>query len=215
MLNVFMDKSVYATVILTVLIDNFGTEVLSWDTETIRIAVKEKLQTEIEDANMDRLMAAIALLTTDGFVKNLNQFIATCNAFCGAVINTEVFDPATVEECAWGITEATLIEPSTQRFSSEINTYIGRRLEFEGWGKVPKILNGAVLPHGEANAEDFVGDPEFFAGVWGAIQENERLLNETLDRNKQELLKQLSSLKLQHGSYQNLVQSLEASTKKG
>ena len=208
-MNVFSEKRAYATTILIVLIDAFGTEVLEWSPETIHMEVKSHFGTEIEDDNMDKIMSAITLLTTDGFYRNLNQFIATCNAFSGTGINSQVFDPATVEECAWGVTEALLLNPEFNEFSPEINSYMGVRLEYEGWSKVPKILTGAVLPSGESNPEDFTDDPVLFAGVWGAIRENERLLDETLAANKRDLLSQISSLKIKHGSYDNLVKSLQ------
>jgi hypothetical protein len=208
-MDVFKDKRAFATTILIVLIDAFGTDVLDWDAETIRLEVKSYFHTEIEDENMDKLMSGILILSTDGFYRNLNQFIATCNALSGTGINNQVFDPATVEECAWGVTEAILLNPDFHDFSDEINSYVGVRLEYEGWGTVPKILRGAVLPHGESSAEDFSNDPSLFAGVWGAMKENERLLDETLAMNKQDLLNQISSLKIKHGSYDNLIEAIK------
>jgi hypothetical protein len=104
-------KETFASVLLTLFIDKFGTEGLQWDPATIAMEIEEDFHVELPQQSMDKLMVAIQLLTTDRFFKSLPDFINFCNILDGDTYNPDMWDPADAEEVAWGITEALLISP--------------------------------------------------------------------------------------------------------
>src|SRR4051812_29132260 len=110
--RVLQDPESYATTLLVLLVDRFGTEALSWAPETIRTEMASEYGVALPPACFDRLMAAVTVITTDYFYKSLTRFIDLCNVLSfGGTFDPSVFDPADPYECAWGISEALLLSP--------------------------------------------------------------------------------------------------------
>ena len=210
----------YATTLLAVAIDRYGMEFTLWHPYTLRTQLERDLGVTVPPLCLDRLLAAIAILTTDVFHNELPKFIQLCNVLAGNLLETEQFEPASAEECAWGITEAMLISPLEQsqrdgsrdkpdeEFSPDICGYIAEVLKDEGIVKPPDVLRIATQ-----------GTPADLSGYAGTLAESvttaqkvkSDAITEMLRDNLSKLVHQLAELKLEHGDASKLLQHLPKS----
>jgi hypothetical protein len=206
----------FASVLLTLFIDKFGTEGLAWDPATIALEIEEEFNVDLPQSSLDRLIVAIQLLTTDRFFKSLPDFITFCNILDGDTYNPEMFDPADAAEVAWGITEALLICPPDQDdeepFTNEIRAYIGAVLDSEGIINPPDILRIALRAARVApSIGDFSDDPEMFNAVYDLEAGKTEDINQTIVMKTKLLAAQLAALNLENGQTQEMAEMLQKS----
>lgn len=206
----------FASVLLTMFIDKFGTEALQWDPATVVMEIEEEFNIEFSQQSMDKLMTAIQLLTTDRFFKSLPDFINFCNILDGDTYNPEMWDPADAEEVAWGITEALLISPpddeDEEPFSNEIRAYIGSALDSEGIINPPDILRIALrTARVSPSIEDFSDDPEMFNAIYDMEEGKKADINQTIVMKTKLLAAQLAALNLENGKTQQVAEMLQQS----
>ena len=200
--------------LLTLFVDKFGTEGLSWDPATISLEIEDEFNVDLSQAVLDKLIVGIQLLTTDRFFKSLPDFITFCNILDGDTYNPEMFDPADAEEVAWGITEAMLIAPPDREeeepFTDEIRAYIGAVLDSEGIINPPDILRIALRQaRVSPSIEDFSDDPEMFNAVYNLEAGKTEDINRTIIMKTQLLAAQLGALNLENGKTQEIVEMLQ------
>jgi hypothetical protein len=214
---ILQDKDAYATTILLILIDNYGTEVIQWTPETIRLEIKEDYNLVLPDANLDKLMAAISILTTDDFFKRLPVFIQLCNILSGDDFDPTSFDPADPLEIAWGITEAMFLEPpdEDEPFIDEIRHYIGEVLNDHGITSPPDVLRIAIqgVKLDDPN-NAYSDDPEMYAAMHESNKGKSDRIKEMLKRQIGELVDQIQALDLENGDTKNLIDRLGDSQRK-
>lgn len=213
MQEAWKSRETFASVLLTLFLDRFGTEALEWDPSTIALEIEEEFDVELSQLAMDKLMVAIQILTTDRFFKSLPDFIQFCNVLGGDRYHPETFDPADAEEVAWGITEALLISPPDENdpepFTDEIRAYIGRALDAEGLINAPDILRIALRQaRVSPSIEDFSDDPEMFSAIYDVEASKTEEINQTIKIKTQILSAQLAALQLQNGNTQNVAKLL-------
>lgn len=206
----------FASVLLTLFIDKFGTEALQWDPSTIIMEIEEDFDVDLSQQSMDKLMTAIQLLTTDRFFKSLPDFINFCNILCGDTYSPETFAPADAEEVAWGITEALLITPpdddDEEPFSNEIRAYIGSALDSEGIINPPDILRIALrTARVSPNVGDFSDDPAMFNAIYDMEEGKKEDINQTIVMKTKLLAAQLAALNLENGKTQQVAEMLQQS----
>lgn len=206
----------FASVLLTLFIDKFGTEALQWDPATIAMEIEEDFNVELSQQSMDKLMTAIQLLTTDRFFKSLPDFINFCNILSGDTYNPEMWDPADAEEVAWGITEALLISPpddeDEEPFSNEVRAYIGSVLDSEGIINPPDILRIALrTTRVSPSVGDFSDDPEMFNAIYDMEEGKKEDINQTIVMKTKLLAAQLAALNLENGKTQQVAEMLQQS----
>jgi len=216
--EVWASPESYATTLLVLFVDRYGTEGLEWHPETIAMQVGQDFAVEVPRVNMDRLLAAITLVTTDYFYKRLSVFNDTCNVLSGDDFNPGVYQPADAADCAWGTTEALLICPPDEEepFTDEIRHYVGRILRAEGYVQAPDILRIALDADLSDQVRDtFADDPEMFQALHESqtakTQECEQLIRENLER----LLTQIEQLPLVTGSADQLRDKLRQNIRPG
>ncbi len=212
-------RETFATVLLTLFLDRFGTEALEWDPSTIALEIEEEFNVDLSQMSFDKLMAAIQILTTDKFFKSLPDFIAFCNVLGGDTYNPSVFDPADAEEVAWGITEAILIAPpednELEPFSDEIRGYIGGVLDQEGIINAPDVLRIALRKARiSPSIEDFSDDPEMFAAIYDVEAGKTEDINQTILTKTQILAAQLAALQLDNGTTKQMAKMLHDSVQR-
>jgi hypothetical protein len=214
------NEETFATVLVTIFLDLYGMEALEWSPETIQMEFRDDFGLELPKGNLDKLMAAIGILTTDDFYKRLPVFVQYCNVLSGDDFRPDVFDPADAMECAWGIVEGLLLSPPEEEepFSDEIRSYIGRTLDEEGIKDAPDVL-GIALRNvaGDANTDwspDFsamsLTDPTMFAAEYQVQQDKGREIVDSIREGVMDLIRQLESLPLQNGRTEGLLQKLQA-----
>lgn len=210
----FVSPDSFATTMLTLFVDMYGTEGFNWDPETIRMELEEDLRSKLPQANFDRLMAAINLLTSDDFYKSLPDFISYCNILSGDTYDPRNWDPADAAEIAWGMTEALLIQPpdddDENPFSEDIVAYIGQVLNQEGIISPPDILKVAVRDDDPARmvAGEYSDDPEMFNSIYDFEAGKTAEIDQLVKANLQRLTQQLQSLPLRAGNPANAVQQM-------
>lgn len=204
----------FATVLITVFLDRFGTEALMWNPSTIALEVEEEFDVELPQRSFDKLMTAVSLLTTDRFYKSLPDFITACNILSGDTYDPRTFDPADGEEIAWGITEGVLICPPEDDdqapFSDEIRAYIGAALDAEGIINPPDILRIALRSANVSTSlDDFSDDPAMFNAIYDLEASKTGDINATIKDRTITLYNQLAALKLQNGSTEKVLAALQ------
>lgn len=204
----------YATTLLTIVYDVYGTDVLEWTPETLRLEVMDDFNVEMPKINVDKIMAAVSIITSDDFYKNLSRFITLCNILSGSEFNPLVFDPADSIEIAWGITEAMLLYPpdDDEPFTNEIRHYIGATLASEGIGNPPDVLRIAkydpnMFPDPLSN---FAEDPEMYSAAYKTNEGKAAEILESVRENILELVGELESLNLKTGNTKDMMKRLKA-----
>lgn len=194
----------YATALLTWLLDHYGPDVLTWHPETISLELQDDFKIRPPSFILDRIMAGICVLTTDSFYKNLPKFIQLCNVLSGDDFNPRVFDIADAGECAWGITEALLLDPpdedDPEPFCDDIRYYLGAVLRNEGFISPPDILAIAL----DANWSDkikfeFGDDPDMQGAIYDVQKGRADEIVEMIKEGLLGLRRQIFSLPLRNG----------------
>lgn len=195
---------------MTLVIEQYSTEALKWAPQTLMLEFKDDFRAEVPQVNMDKLLAATNLLTTQDFFQRLPRFIKTCNVLSGSEMRPHVFDPATAYECAWGMTEALLLRPPEENeedlFSLEIRYYLGEVLSDEGIRTPPDLLRIAIYPtrSGEADFEGAL-DPEAFAMEFQVQEDRGKEIKEAVRSKLMALMEELESLPLHDGNVKELL----------
>ena len=150
--QLFESPETFGTTLLLLCADRLGYDFLDADTEdgkwsaaTMRYEIKDIFNANITDANLDKLMAAMSLVTPQEFYSDLITFITLTNAICGNTIRVPTSEPLALEDIGWSIFEAQVIgnaskEKPEYSFSEDILAYISYRLKQEMMLIVPKSL---------------------------------------------------------------------------
>lgn len=215
MQEAWTSRETFASVLLTMFIDRFGLEALTWDPTTISMEIEEEFDVDLPQLALDKLMVAIQLLTTDRFYKSLPDFISFCNVLSGDPYRPDMWDPADAEEVAWGVTEALLVEPpednDPEPFTDEIRAYIGAVLDSEGLVNPPDILRIALRQARVApSIGDFSDDPMMFNAVYDLEEGKRQDIEQSIRLKTKLLVAQLRALNLKNGSAEQVAQMLEA-----
>jgi hypothetical protein len=200
----------FATVLVTMLIDEYGTEALKWDPDTIAMELKDDFQADLPQENFDKLMIGIHLVTTDEFFWSTPNFVETCNILSGDTFDPRTWDPANTEEIAWGITEAMLLSPpenEEEPFTPEIRAYIGEILDQEGIINPPDVLRIALRGEEPTGLPgEFTDDPLMHAAIYEVEEGKTDNVIKTIKENISALMAQLDSLSLKNGDASGSVQ---------
>lgn len=205
------DDDSFATTLLTLFLDRFGTAGLAWDPNTIVVEVEEAFNVALPQASLDKLMVGISLMTSDSFYKHLPTFIDFCNILSGDLFDPRTWDPADAGECAWGMVEALLIWPPSQDddepFTEEIRYYLGEVLDDEGIVNPPDILKIA-LRDGRGGADAYSDDPVMYSAIHDFEQSKTSEIITMIRGNLRKLKHQLDSLQLRTGDARGVVANL-------
>jgi hypothetical protein len=132
------------------MIDRFGDAFLAgeegpWTAEMLQIEIKEQFGVAIPDDNLGKLMAGIALLTTDNFFRSLPSFLFTVHGLLGDGTDWSYAEPIDLEDLAWAMMEATLLFPPQEEdlFDSQIVAYCKTMVKREGLLAPPSVLTFA------------------------------------------------------------------------
>lgn len=193
-------------------------DVLDWDPETVSQELHDEFKVAIPRINFHKIMACKELVRTDHFYKHLPSFISLCNVLSGTTLNTEEFDPADSEECAWGITEALLLCPPEDidnAFSDDIVDYVSKVLSSEGYLTAPDILKvGNLKDEVERVATEWSDDPAIHATIWSNNTDKANNIKKLIQGRLGQMVSELKSLHLTQGSSQGIVEKLSEEVSK-
>ncbi len=206
-----LSPDVMASTLLVITADAWGLkELTQWHPKTIRLELNALAGMEVPLANYDKLMAAICIVTTDFFFRDVRRFMVLANTLAGDFFDPSQVVPPDAGECAWAVTEALLLSPPTaenpEPFSDEVRHFIGAVLKEEGFVKPPDILRIALdADFTEQVRYNFSDDPEMFAGIYAVQAEKTTEIETIIKDGLRELMAQLQSLHLVNGTVQDLV----------
>jgi len=123
-----------ATVIHAIIRQQYGDDAYLWDPLTVSLEVHDDFRAEMDTIALDRWSAMQVIMTTDAFFKRLDAFLGICNTLSSGVPFFQVFDPVTVEEAAWAITEVSL-NRELLPFSYPVKKYLKTVLKHDGYGE--------------------------------------------------------------------------------
>lgn len=204
--HLWADPSMFATSLVALFIDEYGTEGFEWHPVTIQMELEE-LGVNVPTVNYDKLMTGIGLLTTDNFFHSLPDFVRICVVLSGhEPTSNELMLPDSAE-LAWGITEALLINPPDDNvgnpFGPEITGFIGMVLDNEGILNPPDILRIATRDQTLVDRVnyDFSEDTELFGAIHQEEASKTNDINHVVRGRMKGLVKQLQALPLKNGSF--------------
>ncbi len=205
----------FATPLFLLVMDRYGPDALEWAPETIRLELEEDYSLELPKVTLDKIFAAITIVTTNYFYKDVTRFIELCNILAGDDFQPDEFDPADAEEILAAVTEAMLLWPPDEseenKFSEEIVEYIRQVLGEEGIVKPFDVLQIGLNPDLASKLNtDYADDPEMYSAMWSSQEGKTAEMKATYLENMQELLSQISSLSLETGTTETVAQRLRS-----
>lgn len=212
--DLLISPETFVTTFLTIFVDLYGTEGFDWSPETIRMELEQDFGIKLPNLSLDRIMAGIYLVTSNGFYKSLPDFIELCNILSGSPSTMGEFDPADASEVAWGITEAMLLSPPNENddepFNPEVIGYISSVLADEGILVPPDILmlgiqNTELLKKVQYGYSD---DPEMMSSIWGFEKEKTDDINDLVKSRLFALVRQMQTLPLQDGNTADIAKKM-------
>jgi hypothetical protein len=198
------NSETFATSLVTLAIDEWGTECLEWDPKTFRMELKDVYKIDIPQKNVDKLMAAIVIMTTNLFYTSVDTFHNVANALNGSLANFQVWDPLEASEAAWAITEANMIDMPdlkkdfAERFSPAIRKYLGIILEDEGIINSPDVLKIAIRTTSKEASQTFADEPAMYQSFYRLSQAKEKDIYRYVKDRAVALLRELHKLPLQN-----------------
>jgi len=190
-----VSEEVFPSTLIAILIDKLGPDFLNseegpWAPETIRAEIESHFDVNIPDDNFGKLMAAIAVLTTDNFFRSLPSFLFTIHGLLGDGTDWAYGEPIDLENLAWAMTEAILLSPPQEEdiFDSQIVAYCKTLVQREGLLAPPSILTFA-------REEEAYGDiTPYDESVMMEQADRTNAINDYIDEQLQALLLQIEAV---------------------
>lgn len=211
--RLLVGEDTFATTLLVLAVDSYGPECLEWHPRTLLAEFHDDWQVMLPSASLDRLMAAITVITTDLFFQDVSRFVQLANVLAFDEFDPGQFDPADSVECAWAVTEALLLNPpddeDPEPFCDDVRRYIGMVLRDEGFITPPDILRIALEADWSAQVQyAFAEDEALFEGVYDVQRDKTNEVNGVVRESLHDLLEQLSALPLRRGDVTDLAQRI-------
>lgn len=211
-----LSEDTFTTPLFLIVMDRYGPDALKWAPETIRRELEDDFQLQLPKYTLDKLMAAVTIVTTNYFYKDVTRFIELCNILAGDEFQPDEFEPADAGEILLAMTESLLLWPPDDDaedtdFSEEIQEYIRQVLDEEGILKPFDVLRLA-FENDRADVVDaeYADDPEMFSAIYDMQEEKQNGLKAMLMENVEALTQQLQLLPLKTGSTRKVVEQLHA-----
>jgi hypothetical protein len=190
----------FGSSLLAVLVDHFGTEMLEWDPEALRDAVKAEFGVGLSPINEAKVNALVVTLTTDRFYQDYQVFNGVCEALTGDMPDFDQVDVATPEQMAWAITEVSLLDTDRQpEFGDEVRRYMGVALQEGGVYQPPDVLQIAIMPQVYDEVyKGLDGDAGMAQGFLAKQQADQQSIVGYIRENLKALVDQIDALPLQN-----------------
>jgi len=205
------DPNTYAASLALIAFDEYEQDWLSWHPTTLSMELEEDFHAKIPRTTLDKLLAVNVILTTDTFYNSLPSFVEICNVMADNDYDPETFDPATLEEMAWALTEIFLLDPPDDMqniFNEEIKAYIRRAVADDGLLTPPDILRIASTGDEADPSADFADDPEMYTAIWDLQKSKTADVENMIKKNVKALTLQLENLPLRNGSTKKFVEKV-------
>ena len=199
------DPASFCSTVLAILVDRFGVEVVNWDPATLVMEVEATFDIRVDDLLSDKMNAACALLASDLYHRSLETFTTINAVFNLRTVSSKSFNVVDLDEVAWGVTEAALLEgPGEFRkagFSHPIARYVGELLSMEGVLKAPPELWFAEFDSTELDQASLAlaSDPVLAESVGRRAADTIADIHVGVAANLRALVEDLKEVDLEHG----------------
>lgn len=144
------NEDCHATIIYSTAFALFGGDVIDYEIETVIEGLESTFNIKLPQQNKDELGATIVLNANNQFYLYLETFINVCEAFNGRTIVFDTLRLPTLEDIAWGVSEAFMMQPPDaeegNKFSREIQIFVGQLIADNGLLRPPPVLEFAEIP---------------------------------------------------------------------
>jgi len=166
--QLWKSRDTVGTTLLIMVLDSYGQEVFDMDPQAFRQEIEEGFGlSDIPAISTDKVWALWSSLTTDLVHMDVSTFMNTANLLSGTPMSYDVFDIADVYECAWAITELTMLDSSTpERLGPDVRRYIGEVCKEQGLYRPPPVLAKVA----DMGPGDFAANVESHADTQEAMQ---------------------------------------------
>jgi hypothetical protein len=201
----WVNPEAFATTLLALFIDRYGTEGCDWEPEAILESINSDHGIDLPQRNFDRLMQAIWLLTRDDFFRSPADFVIGCNILSGDAADEEQ-EPPSSTEIAWGVTEAVLlVEPDgVVPFDPTVLQVMKVTFTEEGLDIVPEAVRHLFPDWKPATFDEWADDPEMMQVVHSAQREKTVAIDANVRATLAQMLEQISLLPLREGDASNV-----------
>ena len=169
------DENTPASILVSILIAKYGTELFDWDPAVLRKEIEEDFGVELTEVQSDKIQAVITIITTDLFETNWHVFTCCVNAMSGEYIDPEVMAPVEAEYIAGILPEVELLRNEDHEgieFSDEVNAYAGLIFAEYGCGRAPTIFQSAIMPKGYVADADMTEKNAALSEIYQAKKES-------------------------------------------
>lgn len=193
--ELLVDEDAFATSLLALCLDEYGTEIFEWEPATLWMQLAEDFGSPLPRVNRDKIQALMTVHETDLALQDVDVFNSVCNALSGSEADFGKFDPLSPEEVLWGIYEILLnMDPDEGRFSDDIRAYIGVILNNNGVVDPVDVLR---IGTGHVAVSALDEDQEIIGAVYEKDRSDNRALMRFLHARIRALLTELDSIELE------------------
>lgn len=190
--SILTSRNAFATPLVLALTSEHGSDVLSYEPETIRECLKQHNR-DVSESVVTRVNAAMGLFTSNAFWQDPATFNIVCRALNRSPRPTTA--PASIEDMAWGVTEARflLYDPEDDEFNATnsigtaVARYVSVVLHAEGVYTPPEALAFA----GKVRPSTLVDDPDQMLSLQQRADDEAGQINLTVNTQLRELLSQI------------------------
>lgn len=151
------DPHTPAFVLLSMVINKYGTACFDWEPELLRKELEEDYNVTFSDLQSDKLQAAITILSTDQIEEHWEAFETCCHLLNNEPDNFETFEPLEAEEIAHALPELELIKGAELEpilYGDEVRAYAGIIFHAYGMCQPPRIFPTAIMPTSVTQCDD-------------------------------------------------------------
>lgn len=153
--ELFNNRDAFATPLLLAAFDRVGMDLFDYEPEAVELFIKS-VAPNAPKCNANKLNAALGLFTTNMFWQDPIQFGIVCRTF-NRQARATAGEP-TLEDMAWGVTEASmLIGETDDKFSEAIKAYVSYMLKLDNILTVPEAFDKLNIKIKKTNSFD---DPQ-------------------------------------------------------
>lgn len=160
------DDSTFAFVLIAILLDQYGTDFLEWETELLYANIKDDFRVSIPEENETKINAAIAILTMDLPFLSVPVFRATALSLTDGDIGDDDDDPNTCQ-LLWTLYEMALLNGETVddvqlKLSQSVVDYLNDIIDDEAEDREMEELEEAdASPDRNAPVDEAYREPYF------------------------------------------------------
>lgn len=190
--------------------DNYGEP---WDPYTLELEYHSACGVQLSPTALDRLMAAISIVTSDDFFQSAARFIPIANVLAGDDFDPQTFDMADPEESSWAVVESLMLSPpdngqdAAAVFGDEVKGYLGLMLREYGYMTPPRWLSFVKVP-GNVTRDDIASDPAMANEFFMNQDSQNAAIDEAVRNRLLSMAEQLQGLKLATGQTDKFAEHL-------